>query len=248
VTPTATATPHDYRPLAVACYDFESGGIGDDSCGSNTFANNGVTANASDAQWNAASGAFDSSSGQYLSCTTAACPTLNLGGATQQITIMCWAKRTAVTDSVTASIFAHEEDASGSWAFFKNSSDEFEAGLRPDGDCTDAFTTVSSGVTLAPGDWHHLVMTSDNLDLKVYVDAAAPVSTAYSSGVCAATSDFSIGAKAATPVKDFWDGQLDECAVFPSALTAEQICDVCRFGIDGEHADRAAACNNCTGT
>ena len=43
-----------------------------------------------------------------------------------------------------------------------------------------------------------------------------------------------------------WDGRLDECALFSSALTATQICDICRFGLDGLHADRGADCGGCT--
>lgn len=251
-TPTVTATgvPPDYTAQAVACFDFESGGLTASSCGTSTLTNNGgVTADAGDSRWNAASALFDESSSQYLSCTNAGCPDMNLDGATQQITIMCWANHTATISGAFAAIFSHEEDGNGAWGFYKkDTADVFEAGLRTN--CTGTFVTVNSGVSLDADTWYHLAMTSDNVNLKAYVNGAqGGVDVPYSDGVCGSTTaDITIGAKFGAPAKDLWDGRLDECALFSTALSAAQICDICRFGLDGQHADRGAECGDCPST
>ncbi len=243
---TPTPTPPDYTGLAVACFDFESGAITTDSCGSNTLTNHGATSDA-DPQWNASSALFDIGSDQYLSCTNASCAAMNFAGATAQITVMCWAKPSAVIGGSFAAIFSHEEDGNGAWGSYKKDDEVFEAGV---GDCAGAFTTVNSGVSLTADTWYHLAMTSDNVNLKAYVNGEqAGADKPYSGGICnTSPADVTLGAKTDAPAKDFWDGRLDECALFSTALSAQQICDICRFGLDGQHADRGAACGNCTST
>ncbi len=250
-TPTPTATPHDYTALALACYDFESGSFTASSCGSgNTLTNNGATADTVEFQSGSQSAAFDSTMEQYLSCTTGNCPGIDLTGPTQQISITCWARRKAPTDGNFAGIFSHETDTDGGWAFFKTAGDTFSAGLLPDGDCsqTGTYVTVEPSDVLADDTWYHLAMTSDNTTLKAFVNAGIPASTPYSSGICGSAAEITIGAKADTPAKDFFDGDLDECAIFDFGLTDQQVCDICRFGLDGTHADRGALCNDCTGS
>src|SRR6185369_10097403 len=181
------------------------------------------------------------------SCTNTDCAAMNFSGANAQMSITCWAKRTNLTDSAFAALFSHEEDGDGAWGMWKkDTSDQFEAGIRPN--CTDPFVTVNSGVTLTADTWYHLAFTSDNANLKAYVNGVQQGGdVAYSGGICGGTAaDFTIGGKFGSPIKDLWDGRIDECALFPSALTATQICDICRFGLDGLHADRAADCGNCT--
>ncbi len=247
-TPTPTATPPDFTGLAVACFDFESGQLPADSCGANTLTNNNGVTTSSDAQWHDSSALFDLASGQSFSCTNTDCSTMNFSGANAQITIMCWAKHTSVNDGAFAAIFSHEEDGDGAWGMWKKDTlDQFEAGIRPN--CTDTFVTVNSGVTLADDTWYHLALTSDNVNLKAYVNGVQQGGdVAYSGGICGLTAaDFTIGGKFGSPIKDLWDGVLDECALFDTALTATDICDICRFGLDGQHADRgAAACSSCT--
>jgi hypothetical protein len=100
---------------------------------------------------------------------------------------------------------------------------------------------------ITAANWYHVAFTSDDVDLRLYVNGQEEgTAVAHTTGMCAASDPITVGALANGAFS--FNGQLDECAVFGTALTAAEICDICRFGIDGLHDDRGAQCGNCTET
>jgi hypothetical protein len=92
-----------------------------------------------------------------------------------------------------------------------------------DGTETLAFTSASS---LSNGAWHHFVVTYDGAtSVAVYVDGAAIGSAQATSGPLATLLDLTgleVGRdNAVTPA--FFNGTLDEAAVYPTALSGAQV-------------------------
>jgi hypothetical protein len=253
-TPTATATPHpDYRGQAVACYDFESGAIPDDSCGVNVLTNNGVTATATGAQWGSFAGSFVAASSQYLSATDAQVPSLDINGTGQPVTYACWTHPAAVGASSWHALMVKGNDNDRS-IYFANYGDDGKFGVEIRDSADTGDTLVKAAAAAVAGQDYHAAFTYDGSEICLYVNginaAAGGSCVSYLGGIHDSAGNFYVGTSEDTLAvqKDFFDGTLDECAVFAAALTDAQICDICRFGIDGQHADRAADCNNCSGT
>jgi len=88
-------------------------------------------------------------------------------------------------------------------------------------------TQLSAGALVA-GQWTHVVMTYDGATYRTYINALNTVSTGSLTGVVnlgAASSVLQIGRDhtGTTLIGEWWIGQLDEVAVYPTALTARQI-------------------------
>ena len=118
---------------------------------------------------------------------------------------------------------------------------QFRIALR-DASCKTR-TTLSGTTSPAADTWYHVAAVYGGGSLKIFTNGQLQNSTSLSGGVCDAQADFRIGAAAST---NYMNGLLDECALFNTALTDQQICEICRFGLNGQHADRGAACGNCT--
>jgi hypothetical protein len=259
-TPTATPSPFDYTTLALGCYDFEDGAITTDSCGSNTLTDNGgVTSNPDDTPpWGAAWAELDGA-GQHLSCTDAACPPLDVSGATQALSYVCWV-RPDVVDNQWHAIMTKGQDVDRSTF------------LSLDGATNGRFVFIAREATnnedvvllstdpAVAGSAYHVTAVNDGTTSPAAVQLRVRSTgldelvtggfTLARQGTYDAAAPFKIGAMfdlVGTP-KDFFDGRLDACAVFDFALTAEQSCDICRFGLDGLHADRLTECGSCVGT
>ena len=252
-TPTRTSIPAtghtDYRtnPNVVACYSFEAGGFTKDSCSSNTLVNNnGVTPDTSDYQWGWQSASFLSSSAQYFSCTSGNCPGIAaIHGSAAQFSLVCWA-RTQAPAAPQALMSRAQLVALAKESFtFHLINQKFRIALR---DASCSVRTILYGTTTPLANtWYHASAVYDGSSLKIFTNGQRENSVALSSGVCDGQADFRIGAKVpGTAEQDWMYGQLDECAVFDVGLSDQQICEICRFGIDGQHQDRGAACGNCT--
>jgi hypothetical protein len=93
-------------------------------------------------------------------------------------------------------------------------------------DGTDPVLSVTAGSSLADGAWHHLVVTYDGAtSVAIYIDGAAVGSTQTTTGVLATVLDVTgleVGRdNAATPV--FFNGTLDEAAIYSGALTPARV-------------------------
>lgn len=71
------------------------------------------------------------------------------------------------------------------------------------------------------GSWHHYVLAHDGATARIYLDGVLDTSAAQTHP--GGTGIISIGCD--QPNSAFWNGSLDEVAVYPTALTAQQIAD-----------------------
>lgn len=91
-----------------------------------------------------------------------------------------------------------------------------------------AVTVASSSLSYNDGAWHHVVATATPSTLLLYVDGSL-AGTNSSPGTAHAFSGYwrwggdNVGSWPNTPTADFFTGDLDEIAVYPTALTAQQV-------------------------
>ncbi|MFC8230156.1 DNRLRE domain-containing protein [Streptomyces sp. NPDC057287] len=88
--------------------------------------------------------------------------------------------------------------------------------------------TITSAGSYNDGDWHHAVATQGPSGMVLYVDGAA-VGTNAATGNRSYNGFWRVGGDAMNnawpnrPTSDYFAGQVDETAVYPSALTAAQV-------------------------
>ncbi len=128
------------------------------------------------------------------------------------------------TDTANSSQFAYclnREDNSEKAAIFGKAND------------TSAFNVPNT----ADGNWHHLVVTYDQSNLKVYIDGDLEATPGLPSSNYATSSGLTIGSWSDN--NRYFDGSIDEVAVWDSALSS---CDVKGIyeGSIGSNAGKAA--------
>jgi len=91
-------------------------------------------------------------------------------------------------------------------------------------DGTDPLLTFTAASSLADGAWHHLVVTYDGAtSIAVYVDGAAVSSAQATSGTLATVLDLTGLEVGRDNAAGFFNGTLDEAAIYSSALSAAKV-------------------------
>jgi hypothetical protein len=90
--------------------------------------------------------------------------------------------------------------------------------------------------TLSANTWYHVALVYNGTDIRLYLNGSLDSNGAnnpltYSSGIYNGTGDFAIGSRG--NVDDFFDGQIDEVAVFNRALSADEIQEIYENGLNG---------------
>jgi hypothetical protein len=85
-----------------------------------------------------------------------------------------------------------------------------------------ASVATLTGAALSTGAWHHLVATYDGTSLRMYVDGAlygGPTAATWTPSYSTGNASFG----AATSSVNFLAGSIDECAIYPTALSSARV-------------------------
>ena len=95
------------------------------------------------------------------------------------------------------------------------------------------------GQPISAGQWHHMAFSFGSDGMKLYVDGALADSDPYSGGmgstsggignyepIAIGAGTWTSGDGVVTPLIDYFDGSIDEVAIFDQALTAQTIQDL----------------------
>ena len=85
----------------------------------------------------------------------------------------------------------------------------------------EGFFTVSHGKVLAPGDWHHVVLTYDGQEIALFVDGEKVNSGAARGFIFSSTAPVKLGTIHAG--KSLFEGALDEVRIYDRALPPAEI-------------------------
>jgi hypothetical protein len=124
-----------------------------------------------------------------------------------------WVKRGA-TLGVTQRLL-HKGGGTASLGFGTNN----KVVLIPGGAGTAALAT--STIAITDQNWHHIVATKDGATTRLYIDGVDRTAAGTNTTMTSNTTALNIGR--ATTNSAYFDGTLDEVAIYPSALTSQQI-------------------------
>src|SRR3989344_898344 len=207
------------------------------SCGADCNLNdvNGVSNDNANKQEGNYSALFDSANNEYLQCSDATCNELDLSG---NGSLGCWAR--ATSDAATMRIMTNDSGNAGYHLKRVNNLDRARVII---GDGIDQVSVYSSNDSFPINTWKHIVTTIDDLTdaVSLYLDGSIN-NTGLQQGVALDTAVFTLSGGY---FAEDWEGQLDECFVANQAYTNQQVCEICRFGLDGEESDRGALCGSC---
>ena len=89
--------------------------------------------------------------------------------------------------------------------------------------------------------WYHLAYVYNDTDVRLYLNglldanATGPVNPlAFTAGIAAGTAKFIIGANDGTSIANYFDGLIDDVAIFNRALTAAEVLAIKNYGVTGE--------------
>ncbi|MGP3947226.1 LamG-like jellyroll fold domain-containing protein [Streptomyces sp. 7N604] len=89
--------------------------------------------------------------------------------------------------------------------------------------------TISSGSGLNDGRWHHVVATQGSSGMRLYVDGSLRASNLLVTGSQNYEGYWHVGGDSinsswpSTPTSDYFAGQIDETAIYPSVLSSSQV-------------------------
>lgn len=157
-------------------------------------------------------------------------PTFQSNGV---ISLECWVVGDATGNMAPVALFGSGSDKGlwinfaakiGLWASIDGSAQSL---------CEDPVNTVT-------GQLYHIVATHDGSNLRLYINGALKTTTPFAGTLHAVTTagGFAIGRLGAL-TSDYFDGRIDEVAVYRRALTLAEVKDHYDVGISGQYAETA---------
>jgi len=217
----------------VAYYYFESGAFDQSGTGDNHVddADSDPSADAVDYQQGLQSADFEADSSQYLQCATANL-TADFPGkvASDSFTVVAWIKpeSTPGTRHCIASV-----RNTNSWRFQKNKTDKLYTKISySDGEGGEVGSEASTA--LDNGTWYHVALVVDGTANLIYIYLNGNLDngegTAFDHTLVSGTGNFDIGRE----FNDYYfDGKMDELAIFDRALSSAEITAIKDDGLDG---------------
>ena len=146
---------------------------------------------------------------------------LNLTGA---ITIQAWVKANAWGTNVWDNYIVGKDDwsvSSAGYALRAGAGGQLSFNFAVSG---GLWQEVLSSITMTTGVWHNVAGTFDGTTQKVYIDGILEGSAAYSGSIVSSPYHLNIGAVPyTTGGSRLFNGNIDEVAIWNSALTASQL-------------------------
>jgi len=222
---------NDANLQALWLMEEESGTRYDYTPNDNDLTDNNTVGSSVDAQEGSRSADFERSNSEYLSITDGDQTGLDITG---DLTICCWVKpeslgavmyfvsKWATTDNQRSYMLYTYGVANG----------DVTALLSDNG--TDAVGANTVGGVLAVDTWAHVAVVYNGTDIRIYVNGALSENgsdnpASYSGGIYNGTAEVHVGGRDGST--NYFDGLIDEAAVFDRALSADEIADIYNNGI-----------------
>lgn len=163
---------------------------------------------------------------------------LDIYGADQQITVVAWIKSETTNYAASAHVAGKYQVASDQrqYRLYVTADDVAGCNIAPvtsgaSGGVENAYGTTD--ITPSTPAWFHIALVYDDTNLIVYVNGDAEFTEPATTGIFNGSGPFSIGGGAGD-ANYFFDGLIDEVAVFNTALSEAQIGEIMTYGVDGQ--------------
>jgi hypothetical protein len=148
-------------------------------------------------------------------------------------TISAWVKTTST--AYQAILSTADTSGGGTWGWMAVYNNKLRITFRQGG---GAVKTADGSTTINDGSWHHVVAVSDGSAYSLYVDGSAETLTGSSNdgtwyGDLTNLTSTNIGSHVRTSAGNHFSGNIDELAVWDSALSAPQITNIYKGESDG---------------
>lgn len=197
----------------------------------NHLSDHNTVASSSDARQGARSADFERSNNEYLAITDGEQTGLDITGP---LTICCWVKPESLG---AVAFFVSKWATSGNQRSYMLytygvANGDVTALLSDNGTAAEAAYTA--GGVLSVGAWAHVAVVYHGTDIRIYVDGALAENgnnnpKTYSSGIYDGTAEIRVGGRDGSA--NYFDGLIDEVAIFDRALSADEIADIYNDGI-----------------
>jgi hypothetical protein len=178
----------------------------------------------------AAAASFARANSETLSITDASQTGLDITG---NITMVAWMRTTSL--SIDEGIFGKTDGVSNRsyYLYIESSGPMLKAKVSATG---GAAAQPYGATTLSANTWYHVALVYNGTDIRLYLNGSLDENGAnnplsYSSGIYNGTGSFAIGSRG--NVDDFFEGQIDEVAVFDRDLSADEIQEIYENGLNG---------------
>ena len=168
---------------------------------------------------------FASASSQYLNITDAAQTGLDITGS---ITVAGWFKPTR---NGVFEVLWSKSPSPGQYSYgaYKNSLNQIVFQLSGDG---TTLTSATSSTTVLKDMMYHVVCVYDGTDMRIYLNGTLAITPlSYAGGIFNGNGDLVVGANSLAN-NYFWNGVIDDVAIWSRALSPGEITQLCALGDD----------------
>lgn len=163
--------------------------------------------------------------------------TLDIGGTSAKISIVAWINTDSISTFGSTGSIVSKYAATGNKRQYMlatqstvaGSTMKFKAILSHDG--TNQTVLYSPDTTYADDTWYHLAVTSDDVNMILYVNGDSVTSVEYTSGIKDTNATFQI---CGFGTNYSYRGYVDDVAVFNDALTPAEVADIYANGLAGD--------------
>ena len=108
----------------------------------------------------------------------------------------------------------------------------FKIGCALSSDGESATFAYSTSTNLATGTWYHVACVSNDIDIRIYVNGSLNCTPgSHTAGIWNGADPFYVGAN--VDYSEYYDGLLDEVAVFNRELSSTEVNEIYTYGISG---------------
>jgi len=210
----------------------EASGTRYDAVGSNDLTdNNTVGQSTADKKQGVACADFEEGNSEYLSIADVAQVGLDIVG---DLSVCFWMKSEAFGSTEQQVVAKYRiSDSNRSYRIVvTESTARIGVNLSSDGIGSVGAWTANS--TVAAGTWYHIAVVYDGTDIRIFIDGVLSENgvnnpVAYSDGIFDSAAAFCLGRQDGGGY--YYDGLLDEVAIFDRALSADEVAAIYNLGI-----------------
>lgn len=223
---------------AKGCWLMEDTGDESDESGNGetlTQTSGTIDVNTSDFKFGLASRDFEDADTEYL--THADGGSTEINGANAQITMAVWIKPEALPGSSFTTWIMAKYNSTGNqrqYGLLLDSANSDRLGFNLDDDGAGA-VDVDSAVAPTAGAWTHVMVTSDDVTMKMYVNCVLEADTqSHTAGIFNSTAPFTIGINGGISASSYYDGLIDDAIILSRAATVAECIEMMNCGVTGE--------------